>query len=231
MHDAGAASGFTLGMASLVAKQAEEPAPLLWIAGDGMSAEAGGLYSPGIFDRYGIAPDRLILSSARRIEDALWIAEEAASLAALSVVVLEVGPAPRKLDLTATRRLHRRAQIAGRPLFLLRHSGQPEPTAAPVRLQVAAAPAGERPLPGGTLTGSIGPPAVTVTISRSPNHMPASATLEWSDDAHIWRHRRIADAGRPPDSGPLAAPSADGPHIAPALGTVVAHGCHRRSAA
>jgi protein ImuA len=231
MHDAGAASGFALGMASLVVKQAEEPVPLLWIAADGMLAEAGGLYASGILGRYGIASDRLILSSARRIEDALWVAEEAAALAALSVVVLEVGPAPRKLDLTATRRLHRRAQIAGRPLFLLRHSGRPEPTAAPVRLQVAAAPAGERPMPCGTLAGSIGPPAVTVTISRSPNHMPASATLEWSDDARIWRHRKIADAERPPDSGPLAAPSADGPHIAPALGTVVAHGHSRRSAA
>lgn len=229
MHDAGAVSGFALGMAALASRQVEEPAPLLWIAADRMFAEAGELYAPGILNRYGIAPERLIFSAVRRIEDALWVAEEAAALAALSVVVLEVGPVSRKLDLTVTRRLHRRAQIAGRPLFLLRHSGRPEPTAAPVRLQVAGAPAGERPLPGGTLAGSIGPPAVSVTISRSPNHMPASATLEWSDDAHIWRHREIAAFGRPPDSGALAALSADGPRIAPALGTVVAHG--RRSAA
>lgn len=229
MDDAGAVSGFALGMAAMIIGQMKESQPLLWIAAGGMSAEAGSLYAPGILSRYGIPPERLIMSSPRRLEDALWLAEEAAALAALALVVLEVEASPRKLDLTATRRLHRRTQLAGRPLFLLRHAGRPEPTAAAVRFQIAAAPAAERPLLSGTLVGSIGPPAVTVTISRSRNHMPASATLEWSDDARAWRHRKIAVFGRPPDSGSLAALSADGSHPAPALGAVVANG-HTRAA-
>ena len=224
MGDTGAVSGFALGMAAMTIARMKRPAPLLWIAAAGMPAEAGVPYAPGILSRYGIPAERLIFSNPRRIEDALWVAEEAAALAALAFVVLEVDASPRKLDLTATRRLHRRAQLAGRPLFLLRHAGRSEPTAAPVRLRVTAAPAAERQLLSGTLAGSIGPPALTVTISRSRNHMPASATLEWSDDARAWRHGKITVLGRPPDSGSLAALSADGPHPAPALGAVVARG-------
>ncbi len=222
MRDAGAVSGFALGMAALAMRNGQ--APLLWIGAGGMFAEAGVPYAPGIVARYGIEPSRLILSSVRRIEDALWLAEEAAALAALAFVVLEVPASPRKLDLTATRRLHRRAQLAGRPLFLLRHAGKPEPTAAPVRLNVAAAPAGEKALLSGTLAGSIGPPAITVTVSRSRNHLPASVTLEWSDDAHAWSRRNDAVLKRPPDSGDLAAVSAHRQDSPPALGPRVAHG-------
>ena len=222
MRDAGAVTGFALGLASIMLRDTEEPAPLLWIAAGGMAAEAGELYAPGVVFRYGVPPDRLIFSRVRRIEDALWVAEEAASLSALSLVVLEVAASPRKLDLTATRRLHRRAQLSGRPLFLLRHAGRPEPTAAPVRLGIGAAPAGERPLLSGTLAGSIGPPAVTVTVTRSRNHMPASVTLEWSDDARAWRPKDIAVFERPADTGAVAALSPDGSHPAPALGSRLA---------
>src|SRR5690606_8968512 len=141
---AGAVAGFALGLASLELKQSRQPAPLLWVAVGEALSEGGVPYAPGLLHRFGIAPRRLLLAGARRLEDARWVAEEAAALTALSAVVLEVRGSPRKLDLTATRRLYHRARAAARPFYLLRQAGLPEPTAAPVRLVVLPAPAGER---------------------------------------------------------------------------------------
>lgn len=233
MRDAGAVAGFALGLAALALKQAPaDDRPVLWISAAGMFAEAGEPYMPGILARYGIPAERMLLCRAQRIEQALWVAEEAAALPALALMLLEVGGTPKKLDLTATRRLHRRAQIAGRPLFLLRQSAVAEPTAAPVRLEVSPAPAGERQLlqslpDAALLEGSIGPPAVKVAITRSRTNMPASATLEWSDDARAFRAREPAirgsgGVGRAADHGTVAAFSQDRPHPAAEVGARLA---------
>lgn len=227
MRDAGAVAGFALGLAALMLRDAPPARPILWIAAAGIFAEAGEPYMPGILPRFGLSPERMLLCRARRMEDALWVAEEAGAAPALALVVLETGGSPKKLDLTATRRLHRRAGLAGRPLLLLRQSGQAEPTAAPVRLRVASAPAGERPLLAGFLEGSIGPPAMTVSITRSRTNMPASATLEWSDHARAFRTRepavRAADRW-PPHPRIVAAPSQDRSHPAAAPGARLAPG-------
>lgn len=233
MRDAGAVAGFALGLAALALKDAPPARPVLWISAAGLFAEAGEPYLPGILARFGIPAGRMLFCRTRRIEEALWVAEEAGALPALALVMVEVGGRPKKLDLTATRRLHRRARRAGRPLFLLRQSAAAEPTAAPVRLCVSPEPAGERPLLSGTLAGSIGPPAFRVAITRSPTSMPASATLEWSDDARVFRAREPAalhgalhagEDGRAPDPGALAALSQDGPHPAPDMGARLAPG-------
>lgn len=233
MRDAGAVAGFALGLAALALKGSPDgDRPILWVSAAGMFAEAGEPYMPGILSRYGISAQRMLFCRAQRIEQALWVAEEAAALPALALVLLEIGGSPKKLDLTATRRLHRRAELAGRPLLLLRQAAAAEPTAAPVRLHVRAAPAGERPLLSGTalsgvLEGSIGPPAVTVTITRCRTNMPASATLEWSDDARAFRAREpaaygSAGIGRAPDPGAVAALSQDRSHPAAKMGAKLA---------
>ncbi len=241
MRDAGCVAGFALGLAALALKSAPAGRPVLWIGSGPLLAEAGEPYMPGILPHFGIAPERMLLCRTQRIEEALWVAEEAAELPALALVLLEVGGASRKLDLVATRRLHRRAMAAGRPLLLLRQAAAAEPTAAPVRLEIAPAPAGERPLLAGLaglLEGSIGPPAVTVSITRSRTHMPASATLEWSDDAHAFRERAFragnpalrtagpiaGPVGRTPDHGPVASLSQDRPYPAAEMGTGLASG-------
>ena len=127
---------------------------------------------PGLHQRFGIAPEELLLSEAPKLADALWIAEEAARLTTLSAVLLELRGNPQGLDLTATRRLHRRAQAAGRPVFLLRQAAQAEPTAAPVRLIVSPAPAGLRQTAAGALARSIGPPGFAVSIGKSRTALP-----------------------------------------------------------
>jgi protein ImuA len=220
-RDAGAVAGFALALATTMLSGAKEKAPLLWItAGDGFR-EAGMPYAPGLLYRFGIAPEALLLSEIHKPEDALWVAEEAAALAAFSAIFLELRGSVRRLDLTATRRLHRRAQAAGRPFYLLRQAGWPEPTAAPVRLVVSPAPAGERRLLSGALAGSIGPPAFTVEIAKNSFSGPAQFTLEWNQDERAFHERPTAEH-RAPHTGALVSAPSDRPDTEKKAGQVVA---------
>lgn len=220
-RDAGAAAGFALALAALALKETAVKAPLLWVSAGETFSEAGGPYAPGILHRFGIAPEALMVAESGRLEDALWVAEEAAALSALSAVLLEVRGPSRRLDLTATRRLHRRAQAASRPLYLLRHAGLPEPTAAPVRLVVSPAPAGERRTLSGALAGSIGPPAFTVAVSRSRIGIPATFTLEWNRDECAFDERR-SFPGAAQDHGAVVSALGDRAHPAREAGAVLA---------
>ena len=220
-RDAGAVAGFVLGLAALAMKAAPAGTPLLWLATGDAFREAGGPYAPGVLHRFGLAPERLLTADIRRIEDALWVAEEAAALTGLAAVLLEVRGHARRLDLTATRRLHRRTQAAGRPFFLVRQTGEPEPTAAPVRLLVSPAPAGERQILSGPLAGSIGPPAFRVEIGRSRTAIPATAVLEWTRDERAF-HERPLRAVAAQDAGPVVSVSGNRPHPAGQAGADVA---------
>lgn len=218
-RDAAAASGLALALGALLLRLREKP--LLWIGTAEMFREAGFPYAPGLAQGFGIAADRLLVSQAPKLSDALWVAEEAARLPALSAVIVELRGNPRLLDLTATRRLHRRAQEAGRPVFLLRAGAQAEPTAAPVRLVAAPARAAKRRTLLGALDGSIGPPAFRVTVAKSRHSMPAEFTLEWNADERAFHERRSLRE-HAPDSGAVAALSADRPDQAQAARSVLA---------
>ena len=222
-RDAGAVAGFALGLAVQALRQQALSGPLLWVAEGTAFAEAGKPYAPGFLHRFGIAPDALVVADAGRIEDALWVAEEAAALSGFAAILLEVRGQARRLDLTATRRLHRRAQAAGRPFYLLRQTGLPEPTAAPVRLVVTPAPAGERRILSGPLAGSIGPPAFTVTIGRSRSAIPATAVLEWNRDECAF-YERPDSARHTQDAGAVVSISGERPHPARAAGARLAVG-------
>src|SRR5262245_43056935 len=182
VRDAGAVAGFALALAGLVLKSrktggGQNRFPVLWIGVAQAFAETGFPYAPGITALCGLSPDELLVSQAPKLVDALWIAEEAARLNELSAVILEVQGNPGRLDLTATRRLHRRAQMSGTPVFLLRQAGEAEPTAAPVRMTVSAAPAMPRNTLAGPLADSIGDPAFSVTIGKSRAALPGEFIL------------------------------------------------------
>jgi protein ImuA len=187
-RDAGAVAGFALSLASLIVEQAKG-LPVLWIGTAEIFREAGFPYARGLHASFGLQTEQLLFSQTPRLVDALWIAEEAARMTALAAVILEVRGNPPRLDLTATRRLHARAQGAGRPLFLLRQAAEPEPTAAPVRLIVAPAPATPRGTIAGQLAGSIGRPAFTLTIGKSRTALPGQFTLEWNPDERAFNER------------------------------------------
>ncbi|WP_274626974.1 ImuA family protein [Arvimicrobium flavum] len=186
-RDSGAVAGFGLALAGLAAGHCG--LPLIWIATSEIFREAGRPYAPGLAERFGILPDRLLIAEAEKLADVLWIAEEAASLGSLAAILLEIRGNPRGLDLTATRRLHRRALAAGCPLFLLRQGASAEPTAAPVRLSVAPAASGLRHTLAGPLQGSIGPPAFRVAIDKSRIPVPSPFTLEWNRDTRAFEER------------------------------------------
>lgn len=221
-RDAGAAAGFVLALAALLRRREgrleEERGTVCWIGTSELFREAGIPYAPGLEKLFGLSCDDLLFCAADKLADVLWIAEEAARLKHFSAVVLEIRGNPVSLDLTATRRLHRRAQETGRPLFLIREAAEAEPTAAPVRLQAGPAAAGLRTTPTGLLNGSIGPPAFTVTISKSRTAPPARFVLEWNP--HEYSFREI----RPAHSRALVPASGVRPHPPAAGGAVVALG-------
>ncbi|MFK0692213.1 ImuA family protein [Mesorhizobium sp. IMUNJ 23033] len=215
-RDAGAVAGFALSLTSLILWQ-EPHLPVLWIGTSEIFREAGFPYARGLHGLFGIEPEQLLFSEAPKLVDALWIAEEAARMTALAAVILEIRGSPQRLDLTATRRLHARAQNAGRPVFLLRQAGEAEPTAAPVRLIVSAAPSASRDTIAGPLAGSIGRPAFAVSIGKSRTALPGQFTLEWNPDEHAFEERERA-------TNPVAVVPASGrrTHPAPASGAVLA---------
>ena len=213
-RNAGAVAGFVLSLVSLILRG--QNLPVLWIGTSEIFREAGFPYARGLQGLFGIAPEQLLFSEAAKLTDALWVAEEAAKMTALAAIILEVRGSPQRLDLTATRRLHARAQTAGRPVFLLRQAGEAEPTAAPVRLIVSAAPAASRRTIAGPLAGSIGRPAFTVSIGKSRTALPGQFTLEWNPDEHAFEERGTKD---PVAVVPISARRA---HPAPAPGAVLA---------
>lgn len=186
-RDAGAAAAFVLALARLALDKAA--GPVLWVGMTESFREAGYPYPPGMLSLHGIDSTRLLVARADKLVDTLWIAEQAAALDHFSVVLLETRGGSPRLDLTATRRLHRRACDAGHPLFLVRQAGLPEPTAAPFRLIVKSAPAGLRHVFGKPLARSIGPPAFLVEISKNRTAPSVQFILEWNSHARAFEER------------------------------------------
>ncbi|MFB2567305.1 ImuA family protein [Rhizobium sp. IMFF44] len=231
LRDAGAASGFALALAARLHARASDTvaakSPVLWIGDTVATMEAGLPYAIGISD-FGLEPQAFLQASPRKLDDALWVAEAALGSAAFAVVILEVRGNPARFGLTESRRLALRAKAAGRPLFLLRQGGEEEASSALFRFSVEPAPAQARPLPDGSvLGGSIGHPAFRLTLEKSRNPAPLSITLEWN--AHDRRFAPVPDVQHPAFPGEHAAhsgadlpASADRPHRAQALGSVLA---------
>lgn len=228
-RDTGAVSGFALALAGLARRQQEEgsptanggQAPILWIGAADLIAETGFPHMPGIAGTFGIPHQALLFARAEKPLDALWIAGEAAGLSALSAIIIEIHGNPSSLDLTATRRLHRRARAAGRPVFLLRLSAEKQPTAAPVRFCVSPAPARPREIFGQPLARSLGASAFSIEIDKCRANPGRRLILEWNSDEHCFCERRSKD--------PVAVvpASADRQNHAPALWPVLARRSRR----
>ncbi len=187
-RDAGACASFAFGLASRLFQDSARP---VFFVADTQSAHEGGYpYLPALHQLFGLGSSSLLFGRARRTEDVLWLAEEAACIGDLSCVILEIRGNPPKLTLAATQRLNRRAIAAGRPVLLLRQHARGQPTAAPVRLSVAAAPSAERTAFGQPLAGSIGAFALGVTIDKSRHAPSAAFTVEWNIHEHRFQERQ-----------------------------------------
>ncbi|MEY9168039.1 protein ImuA [Sinorhizobium fredii] len=182
-RDAGAAAGFVAALAVLYQRERKEKghlAPVLWISQALASREAGQLYAPGL-KSYGLDPERFLFVSVRTVKDALWVTETALSVPVFAAVILEIRGNPASLALSESRRLHVRARAGGVPLLLLRQAGEEEASSAFFRFQIKPAPAGERPLPDGSvLCGSFDHPAFHLHVEKSRAYGSAGIFLEWN---------------------------------------------------
>lgn len=222
MHDASAATAFAL---ALMRRRIEKTAaPFLWVGLSESFREAGHPYPPGISFLHGIDPSRLLVAEAGKMVDVLWIAEQAAMLDNFAAILLETRRSSAALDLTATRRLHKRALDAGHPLFLVRQTFVAEPTAAPLRLIVRSAPASYRRVLDRPIARSIGPPAFLVEINKNRSTPPSQFTLEWNPHARAF-HERAAE-----NPVPVVPLSQHGTSVSPSAGTLLAFPTGRRQA-
>ena len=198
VRDGGAGLGFALALA--VRLGASPQRPLVWIAPAATLTDAGYPYRPGLV-AFGLDPAALVVVRARRLEDALWAAEEAARSGAPALTLLEVQNNPAALSLEGSRRLHWRSRQAGRPVLVLRQGGSAETTAAPLRLQLAAAPAGR--VPRLEARSCLGAPAFAVAIEKSRDGRLGQFHLEWNvHERRFVQAERAAALSRPVLSSP-----------------------------
>ena len=174
-REAGAGSGFLLGLLSQLSERRQ--GPLIWIATHKALTETGHLYGSGLH-AFGLPPERLLIVQTAKEKDALWAAEEALGLGDALSVVLNLQTSAKGLSLAATRRLHLRAETNRTPCFiLLAGSDPPAPSIALTRWQIEAASAG-------TLNGfqdGIGHPAFTANLTRNRQGQTGTFTLQWNN--------------------------------------------------
>jgi protein ImuA len=165
-----AATGFTLGLASLRGKART----LAWIAEDMALAESGAPYGPGL-DAFGLAPERLLSVSVAHRRDLMGAMEEALRCRAVGAVIGEVRHGA--LDAIAVRRLSLAAAESGALAFLLRSAPQRDASTAATRWIVGAAPS-----PPHRPRFEFGPPRFAAQLIRNRRGPTASWIFEWSDD-------------------------------------------------
>ena len=174
-----AALGFVLGLAANWAG----PAGIFWAGEEGLFAEEGAPYPPGLAE-FGIDPDRLIVVRADKRDEALWAAEQGLS-APGAVVICALGARGKALDLKATRRLLLFAERNRARCLLLRSLA--EASAAWTRWRVSPAPSGAEPR-------ELGPPAYRIELVRN-RAGPAGPvfTVEWNAEARVFSERLEQD--------------------------------------
>lgn len=185
-----AALGFGLSLA------AQWDGQVFWVGESGVFAEEGAPYPPGLA-QFGLDPDRLIVVSAHKREEALWAAEQALG-ASGAIVLCVLSGRGKPLDLKATRRLLLFAERNQARCLLLRPPA--EASAAWTRWRVGAAPSAAE-------GRELGRPAFALELMRSRSG-PAGArfVIEWDAHAHVFterddvaRDRSAASFDRPAD--------------------------------
>ena len=171
-----AALGFTLGLAAGWAGAAGR---VFWAGEEGVFAETGGPYPPGLAG-FGLNLERLIVVRAAKREDVLWAAEQGLS-APGAVVICALAARGRPLDLKATRRLLLFAERARARCLLVRPAG--EASAAWTRWRIGSAPSVAE-------ARELGAPAFSAELARN-RAGPAGARfiLDWSAEARNFTER------------------------------------------
>lgn len=150
---------------------------IVWVAERRTGSRAASLYGPGLAE-LGADPARLLGVTVADEAMLLKAAADVARAPAAGTLVVAPGPTPKRIDLTATRRLTLFAERSGVTVILLRGIGEQAPSAAETRWMVSAAPSTliEGDVPGG--------PALRVDLVRRKGGPPSPGwRLEWDRDA------------------------------------------------
>ncbi|MFT3988862.1 ImuA family protein [Aestuariivirga sp.] len=129
-----AATGFAVGLARRLAPEK----CVLWVMQEFSAREYAGLCATGLLE-FGLSPSRLIMLSARHVEDALRAAGDALTCKGLGAVIIEINGNPKVLNLTATRRLLLASEQHGVAALLVRLGAEEEASAAETRWRVSGA--------------------------------------------------------------------------------------------
>ncbi len=153
---------------------------VLWIAENLSVAENGALYAPGL-DQAGIAPQSLILVTARRTRDVLWAMEEALRCRAVGVVI---GELRSDIDPVMTRRLSHAASTGDTLGLVLRARPDDAPSAFATRWTVrpmqSAFVASHPENQPGQKFHDIGPPRLSVRLNRNRRGHLGEWIVEWN---------------------------------------------------
>jgi protein ImuA len=122
------------------AARAEDPRPVVFVAGKDWRRERGGLSVRGLFG-VGTLPERLILVRAEREAEALWALEEALKSGAVAGGIATV----EQPSFVATRRLDFAAREGRASAVLLRAQAAGDLSAARLRWRVLALPSAPHP--------------------------------------------------------------------------------------
>jgi protein ImuA len=173
-----AALGFSLSLASGWVGGAG----VVWAGEEGVFAEEGAPYPPGLA-QFGLDPARLIVIRAAKRDEALWAAEQALTLPG-AVVICALAQSGKPLDLKATRRLLLFAERNQARCLLVRPLT--DASAAWTRWRIAAAPSvGEE--------GELGQPAYALELVRSRfGAAGAKFIVDWNADARSFAERDVA---------------------------------------
>jgi protein ImuA len=183
-----AALGFALGLAASWAGSA----PIVWAGEEGVFAEEGAPYPPGLA-QFGLELGRLIVVRAGKREEALWAAEQGLGLPG-AVVICALGARGRALDLKTTRRLLLFGERNRARCLLVRP--RMEASAAWTRWCVA-------PAPSVAETRELGAPAYALDLIRS-RAGPAGVRfmVEWNAHARAFNECDVAcDCVAAPEHG------------------------------
>jgi protein ImuA len=194
-RDAGAATGFALGLAR---RLTGNMAPIVWLVQSPAAGEYGHPYAPGLAEM-GIDPNRLLLVQVRREEELLEAALQTARTLAGGVAVLEPHGEARQLDLTAGRKLALAAEASGVSLLLLKIAAVPVASTAATRWRVSAAPSHGMP------RHLMGPPRLQVELMRNRNGRTGTWIVEWNSDESVFASAPALQPQTVPLSGVVAA--------------------------
>lgn len=188
--DAGAATGFVLGLLSRLATDK----PIFWIRQDFSALEQGEICASGLC-AFGLDPAKIVIVRVSDVRMGLRACGEILASPGIGAVVFETTGETPRLDLAASRRLMLAAQMQGTNILLLRLHAVPAPSVAATRWRVHP---------------SAGPSRFDAELIRNRHGGTGRWLMEWDNEQRLFCDAvSRSRAKQTAHSGAMAATAAD----------------------